>query len=84
MKRLTIVAIGAVALSSCTGTHIKPVAVCDGKHRRPVNLYGTILPSLPVPPPGVAAGRWAVDGRAAWRRGVAGSGTGSRSGADAR
>ena len=51
MKRLTIVALGVVALSGCTGTHIKPVAVCDGKHRRPANLYGTILPSLPVPLP---------------------------------
>ena len=51
MKRLTIVAIGAVALGSCTGPHIKPVSVCDGKHRRPANLYGSILPSLPVPLP---------------------------------
>jgi len=51
MKRLTIVAIGAVALGGCTGTHIKPVSVCDGKHRRPANLYGSILPSLPVPLP---------------------------------
>ncbi len=51
MNRLTIVAIGALALSGCTGTHIKPVSVCDGKHRRPANLYGSILPSLPVPLP---------------------------------
>lgn len=51
MKRLTIMAIGAVALGGCTGTHIKPVSVCDGKHRRPANLYGSILPSLPVPLP---------------------------------
>jgi hypothetical protein len=51
MKRLSIVASGVVALSGCTGTHIKPPSVCDGKHRRPANLYGTILPSLPVPLP---------------------------------
>ncbi len=51
MKRLTIVSLGALALSGCTGTHIKPPAVCDGKHRRPANLYGSILPSLPVPVP---------------------------------
>jgi hypothetical protein len=51
MKRLSIVASGVVALSGCTGTHIKPVSVCDGKHRRPANLYGTVLPSLPVPLP---------------------------------
>ena len=51
MKRLTFAALGALALSGCTGTHIKPPAVCDGKHRRPANLYGSILPSLPVPLP---------------------------------
>ena len=51
MKRLTIVAIGTLVLAGCTGTHIKPVSVCDGKHRRPANLYGSILPSLPVPLP---------------------------------
>ncbi len=51
MKRLTIVALGALALCGCTGAHIKPPAVCDGKHRRPANLYGSILPSLPVPLP---------------------------------
>lgn len=51
MKRLTIVALGAVALSGCAGNRVAPAAVCDGKHRRPANLYGTILPSLPVPLP---------------------------------
>jgi hypothetical protein len=47
MKRLIFVALGTAVLSGCTGTHIKPPPVCDGKHRRPANLYGTILPSLP-------------------------------------
>jgi hypothetical protein len=51
MKRLTFAALGALALGGCTGTHIKPPAVCDGKHRRPANLYGSILPTLPVPLP---------------------------------
>ena len=51
MKRLIIVALGALALSGCTGTHLKPALVCDGKHRRPANLYGSILPTLPVPLP---------------------------------
>ena len=51
MKELTIVALGALALGGCTGTRIKPPAICDGKHRRPANLYGSILPSLPVPMP---------------------------------
>lgn len=56
MKRLTFVALGALALSGCTGTRIKPPAVCDGKHRRPANLYGSILPTLPVPLPASQAG----------------------------
>lgn len=56
MKRLAIVALGALALSGCTGTHIKAPAVCDGKHRRPANLYGTILPTLPVPLPASQGG----------------------------
>lgn len=51
MTRLIIVALGALALSGCAGSNIKPAAVCDGKHRRPANLYGSILPSLPVPLP---------------------------------
>lgn len=51
MKALIFTALGALALSGCTGTHIKPPAVCDGKHRRPANMYGSILPSLPLPLP---------------------------------
>lgn len=51
MKSLIIVVLGALALSGCTGTRIKPAPVCDGKHRRPANLYGSVLPSLPVPLP---------------------------------
>ncbi len=56
MRRLTFVALGVLALSGCTGTHIKPAAVCDGKHRRPANLYGSILPTLPVPLPASQGG----------------------------
>lgn len=51
MRRLTIAAIGLLALSGCTGAHIKKPAVCDGKHRRPANPYGSVLPTLPVPVP---------------------------------
>ena len=51
MKRLTLAAIGALALSGCTGAHISKPAVCDGKHRRPANVYGSILPTLPIPVP---------------------------------
>ena len=56
MKRLIFVALGALALSGCTGTHIKPAPVCNGKHRRPANLYGSILPTLPVPIPASQGG----------------------------
>jgi len=49
MKRLMMVALGAMTLSGCTGTHLRPPPVCDGKHRRPANLYGSVLPTLPVP-----------------------------------
>ncbi len=58
MKLLISMALGALALSGCTGTHIKPPAVCDGKHRRPANLYGSILPTLPIPlPPSQSIGQ---------------------------
>ena len=58
MKRLTIAALSALLLNGCAGSHISKPAVCDGKHRRPANLYGTILPTLPVPlPPSQGTGR---------------------------
>lgn len=62
MRSLIIVALGALALSGCTGTHIKAPAVCDGKHRRPANIYGSVLPTLPVPlPPSQASGQSVVN-----------------------
>jgi hypothetical protein len=51
MKHLIFMALSALALSGCSGTHIKSPGVCNGKHRRPANLYGSILPTLPVPLP---------------------------------
>jgi hypothetical protein len=60
MKRLIFVALSALLLTGCTGTHMSP-PVCDGKHRRPANLYGSILPSLPVPvPPSQSSGQTLV------------------------
>lgn len=56
MKRMILISFGALALSACTGHRIKPAAICDGKHRRPANLYGTILPSLPIPLPASQGG----------------------------
>ena len=56
MKRLIFVSLGALALNGCMGSHLKSLAVCDGKHRRPANIYGSILAVLPVPVPPSEAG----------------------------
>ena len=57
MRRLTMIAIGTLALGGCTGAHITKPAVCDGKHRRPANIYGSVLPTLPLPVPPSQAGQ---------------------------
>ncbi len=47
-KHLAILGI-VLALAGCA-THSEPKpAVCDGKHRRPANPYGTVLPTAPAP-----------------------------------
>ena len=33
----------AIALSGCASAGGSAPPVCDGKHRRPVNLYGSVL-----------------------------------------
>lgn len=33
----------ALALTACSSTGGKKLAVCDGKHVRPANPYGTVL-----------------------------------------
>ena len=49
MTKLFAVVAVALALAGCA-THAEPKpAVCDGKHRRPANPYGTVLPSAPDP-----------------------------------
>lgn len=50
---LTVAA--ALALAACSSTSGKKLAVCDGKHLRPANPYGTVLaPAMegatPTPP----------------------------------
>ena len=42
---LTLVA--AIALSACSSTGGGKLAVCDGKHLRPANPYGTVLALAP-------------------------------------
>jgi hypothetical protein len=45
MRRLALLAAGLV-LAGCAHHDPKP-AVCDGKHRRPANLHGSVLPVIP-------------------------------------
>jgi type IV secretion system protein VirB7 len=45
----------AVALAGCASTGGGKLAVCDGKHLRPANPYGTVLaPSTGGEPPAAA------------------------------
>lgn len=47
MKTLFALLVVSTLLAGCA-THSEPKpAVCDGKHRRPANPYGTVLPSAP-------------------------------------
>lgn len=46
MTRFAIIAATLVLLAGCASDP-KP-AVCDGKHRRPANPYGSVLPSVPA------------------------------------
>jgi type IV secretion system protein VirB7 len=54
---LTVVA--ALALAACSSTGGGKLAVCDGKHLRPANPYGTVLAPAaeiaPAPTGGAAA-----------------------------
>jgi hypothetical protein len=52
MRSLVIVAISALALAACASTGGGKLAACDGKHRRPANVYGSVLtPKLEPQPP---------------------------------
>jgi hypothetical protein len=46
MRRLVTLAAALLVLAGCA-THDPKPAVCDGKHRRPANPYGSILPNIP-------------------------------------
>ena len=44
MRLPTILILGALlALGGCATTTADKLAVCDGKHRRPANLYGSVF-----------------------------------------
>lgn len=44
-----------VALGACASAQAAKPAVCDGKHRRPVNIHGSVLGD--VPPSAASAGQ---------------------------
>ena len=46
MRRLVPLTFALLVLAGCA-THDPKPAVCDGKHRRPANLYGSVLPNIP-------------------------------------
>jgi hypothetical protein len=57
MKHLTplarlLLATALAALAGCAHNPDGKPAICDGRHRRPANPYGSVLPNLP----GAAAG----------------------------
>jgi len=41
--RIPVLIAAALALAACSSTGGKKLAVCDGKHLRPANTYGTVL-----------------------------------------
>ena len=47
-KTLTLLLTALVLASCATASDPKP-AVCDGKHRRPANPYGSVLSTTPAP-----------------------------------
>ncbi|MDB5457641.1 MAG: hypothetical protein JWP92_3226 [Caulobacter sp.] len=49
MRALPLVLGAAIALSSCAAVNQASAPICDGKHRRPANPYGSVLD--PASPP---------------------------------
>jgi hypothetical protein len=52
MRGAALIAAMALALGGCAGLGTDKAPVCDGKHRRPANLYGSVLD--PAAPPTAA------------------------------
>ena len=56
--RILVLTAGAFALAACSSTGGGKLAVCDGKHLRPANAYGSVLaptPDVGAPAPPSAA-----------------------------
>lgn len=49
MLRIVTLAACAVSLAACSTTGASKPKSCDGHSRRPVNIYGSVLPGSPVP-----------------------------------
>lgn len=55
MRIAVLTVAAALALAACSSTGGGKLAVCDGKHLRPANPYGTVL--APSPEAGAVAPR---------------------------
>ncbi len=58
---LSLLICAAAGLAGCATGKEPKSAICDGHHRRPANLYGSVLPDAPLP---AAAGAQAPIGDA--------------------
>jgi len=65
MRLPVLTLLGAVALTGCAVTGGGKLAVCDGKHLRPANPYGSVLAPAA---PGQAATPPAAEGEAKPRK----------------
>jgi hypothetical protein len=59
MRTLPILILAGLALAGCASSNLSKPPVCDGKHRRAANPYGSVLapktrPSTLAPAPGEA------------------------------
>lgn len=53
MRHLFLFAALATALAGCATTKVDKPPICDGRHRRPANLYGSVI--VPDQPPGATS-----------------------------
>jgi len=61
IRSMVLILGAALALCGCATSAADKPAVCDGKHRRPANLYGSVLdpasaPKAPAAPAAAGAG----------------------------
>lgn len=49
MRSMVLVLTAVVALGGCSTFRSTEPPVCDGRHRRPANLYGSVLDPIPTP-----------------------------------